>query len=204
MIRCLPGWALAVTAALAGGCQHDIATPFPPGLEPFEDNPLPAQAAPYAETLATATDDSGYIHAYALGYVKAPLAAVWAAAQDSAPNVARNARTSRKPAARCGAITSVFSIRKSANALAAASLILFSAGSNRSPSLPANLATPVRVTSIPANSEVSFSGASITEDKRGKDRTAGPFIWVIPISWERCWLRPSEASSLYERPSTGS
>lgn len=73
-----------VAAALGGvGCQHDIHTEFPPGIEPLEPDPIPEQAAgPYAETLTLQADDTGYIHIYGRGYVLADPSAVWAAAKN--------------------------------------------------------------------------------------------------------------------------
>jgi hypothetical protein len=69
-------------SALATGCQHDVHTAFPAGLEPLENNPIPEQTAgPYAEALATATDDSGYIHVYGRGYILADPGVVWQAAK---------------------------------------------------------------------------------------------------------------------------
>jgi hypothetical protein len=70
-------WLVLVVAVAA--CQHDIKTPFPPGLEPLENNPVPEQTAPYAETLATATGSGSEIQVYARGYVLADPATVWAA-----------------------------------------------------------------------------------------------------------------------------
>lgn len=74
-------WIAAVAAIAAlPACQHDVHSPFPPGLEPLEDNPIPDQASgPYSEALATQTDDGGYIHAYGRGYVLADPGTVWAA-----------------------------------------------------------------------------------------------------------------------------
>jgi len=63
------------------GCQHDVKSPFPPGLEPLEDNPVPEQSAPYTETLATAVGSGSEVQIYARGYVLADPATVWAATQ---------------------------------------------------------------------------------------------------------------------------
>lgn len=72
--------ALVACALAAAGCQHDVRTDFPPGLEPLEANPIPAQdSGPYAEALRVQTDDTGYIHVYGLGYVLAEPATVWQA-----------------------------------------------------------------------------------------------------------------------------
>jgi hypothetical protein len=74
-------WLLVLLVALAAACQHDIKTPFPPGLEPLETNPVPEQTAPYTETLATATGSGSEVQVYAVGYVLADPATVWAATQ---------------------------------------------------------------------------------------------------------------------------
>jgi hypothetical protein len=59
------------------GCQHDIATPFPPGLEPFEDNPVPEQTP--AEMLTEQSSDADYIHVWGRGYIFESPGMVWAA-----------------------------------------------------------------------------------------------------------------------------
>nr|HEX4317717.1 hypothetical protein [Kofleriaceae bacterium] len=80
---------LLIAAVAATGCQHDVHSPFPPGLEPLEDNPIPPQTSgPYAETLMTKTEDGGFIHAYGRGYVDAPPGQVWAAMKTSQAVVA--------------------------------------------------------------------------------------------------------------------
>jgi hypothetical protein len=76
------------TALLLAGCQDNIETPFPAGLEPFEDNKVAEQPdGPFVEKLRTATDDNDYIHVYARGFVLMRPVDVWAAAKSSAPNV---------------------------------------------------------------------------------------------------------------------
>lgn len=80
--------ALALGCLLAGvfaasGCQHDINTAFPPGLEPLENNIVPDQpSGPYRELLTTQTADSDYIHVYGRGYVLADPGTVWRAAKN--------------------------------------------------------------------------------------------------------------------------
>jgi hypothetical protein len=77
-------------AVLSTACQHNVHTPFPPGLEPLEDDTAPAPAAtstdahPEAINAVPGSDDtSNFVHATA--YVHAPVADVWAAMKD--PNV---------------------------------------------------------------------------------------------------------------------
>ena len=69
---------------LLAGCQDNITTPFPPGLEPIEDDPVPVQqGGARTETLVTQAmdDNSGVRHIYGRGYVLASPAAVWLAAK---------------------------------------------------------------------------------------------------------------------------
>ena len=79
---------LAALCACAG-CQHNITTPFPEGLEPLEDNPIPEQTTgPYAELLTVMSTDSDYIRIYGRGYVLVPPGILWAAAKNPDANVA--------------------------------------------------------------------------------------------------------------------
>lgn len=79
---------LAVVLLLLAACQDDIATPFPPGLEPLEDNVLAAQPdGPFDETLRIEGTNTDIIRVYARGFVTLPITSVWAAAKSSTPNV---------------------------------------------------------------------------------------------------------------------
>jgi hypothetical protein len=79
-----------VAIAACIGCQDDIATAFPPGLEPLEDNPLPALVdGPFDEVLRTRASHSDLIRVYARGFVRVPLDVMWQAAQTPEANVAR-------------------------------------------------------------------------------------------------------------------
>jgi len=80
--------ALASPALVCGGCQDDVSTPFPPGLEPLEDDPVPAVTSGFTEVLVTQTSDTDYIHVYGRGYVLVPPATLWQAAQAPDPMVA--------------------------------------------------------------------------------------------------------------------
>lgn len=83
----------------ASGCFSEIATPFPPGLEPLEENvapaPEPVDGDPYPETLVMVRRLAPYTprtHAvHARGFVRAPVADVWAALRD--PDVGADRRT---------------------------------------------------------------------------------------------------------------
>ena len=75
---------------MLGACQSNVTTPFPPGLEPLEDNPVPVQqGGARTETLVTQAMDSDYIHVYGRGYVLASPATVWLAAKTPQVMVAR-------------------------------------------------------------------------------------------------------------------
>ena len=68
---------------LAAGCQHDVTTLFPPGLEPLADDAqVQAVAAPVAEALVMTNTQDTEVRVYGRGYVFTPVGSVWAAAQD--------------------------------------------------------------------------------------------------------------------------
>lgn len=76
----------ALLLLLLVGCQSNVKTPFPAGLEPLADNPVELGAM--TETLVTQTSDSPYVKIFAKGYVLVPPATLWAAAKSPAPNMA--------------------------------------------------------------------------------------------------------------------
>jgi hypothetical protein len=62
-------------------------SPFPPGLEPLEENTAPDPEStpddPYPEVVSIVHDDGlDYSWAHARGFIKAPTSAVWAAMQE--------------------------------------------------------------------------------------------------------------------------
>ncbi len=62
-------------------CQDNVKTPFPPGLEPFDDGNVPAQLdGTPTEQLRTSTSEHGMHRAYGRGFVLAPPSTVWAVA----------------------------------------------------------------------------------------------------------------------------
>jgi hypothetical protein len=77
----------AALVVLCVGCQGNVATPFPTGLEPLEDNPVPA-TGPRDETLVAQTSDSDFIRVYARGYVLVAPAIVWAAVKQPSTDIA--------------------------------------------------------------------------------------------------------------------
>lgn len=72
-------WLLLLVGA---GCQHDITTPFPPGLEPLEDNPVELPDGAPAEQLTTESNDVGHISIWAKGFIFEPPATVWEASKN--------------------------------------------------------------------------------------------------------------------------
>lgn len=83
-------------ALMGAGCQDVIVTPFPPGLEPFDDDAMASEIdAPRVEALVTQAEDDDVNSLWARGYIFAPPAAVWAAVQTREAIVARCQTTSR-------------------------------------------------------------------------------------------------------------
>lgn len=73
---------------LVTGCQDNVATPFPPGLEPIEDNLVPDTDAP-AEELRSQASDDGTIRVHGRGLVFIDPATLWALTKQPAAMVAR-------------------------------------------------------------------------------------------------------------------
>lgn len=89
---------LVLLTVVVTGCQDDITTPFPEGLEPLDDDAKAgAIDAPVEEELVTtAVDDDGFVKVYGKAYLFASLADVWEAAQVPEALIARcntNAQT---------------------------------------------------------------------------------------------------------------
>ncbi len=79
---------LALACLLCTACQDNVATPFPPGLEPFEDNVLPELPdGPFDEGLRIKSSDGDIIRVYARGFVTVPIEQMWQAAKSPVPNV---------------------------------------------------------------------------------------------------------------------
>lgn len=81
---------LLATAALlaSAGCQDNIATPFPVGLEPLEDNLVPVQqGGDKLEMLrTTSTDIDSEIAIYGRGYVLVAPSVMWPASKNPDAN----------------------------------------------------------------------------------------------------------------------
>ncbi len=86
---------LALALALAA-CQGSVATPFPPGVEPFDDGDAPGDLPePDGEQLHTTSSNQGMIRAYGRGLVLAPPHVVWTAMKVPEAMVARCRTTER-------------------------------------------------------------------------------------------------------------
>lgn len=71
---------------MLAACQDSIRTPFPAGLEPFDDDAVPETLDDTpTEGLRTSSTKDSMLHGYGRGFVLAPPASVYAAAHD--PNV---------------------------------------------------------------------------------------------------------------------
>jgi hypothetical protein len=72
------------------GCQDDVATPFPPGLEPLEDNRVPDASGPPKEELRSLQGRSGSTNqTHGRGFVFTDPATLWSLTKDPAAMVAR-------------------------------------------------------------------------------------------------------------------
>src|SRR5262245_5421183 len=80
LVRVLMG--VAATLGVFAGCQDDVHTNFPPGLEPLEDNTVPRPAGRPAEELLLASggDENKFVHAR--GYVFAAPGLIWELTKD--------------------------------------------------------------------------------------------------------------------------
>jgi len=78
------------------GCQDSISTPFPPGLEPFDDDgAVDDLDATFTEELTTSSKDTDMIRAYGRGFVFASPARVFEVAHDPEVMFARCKTTSQ-------------------------------------------------------------------------------------------------------------
>lgn len=72
---------VVIALVLVAACQDDVKTPFPEGLEPLEDNPVPDLDG-HPEELRLSSSEKDYIRIYGRGYIHAEPAAVWTATKD--------------------------------------------------------------------------------------------------------------------------
>ena len=83
-------------AALSTGCQDDITTQFPDGLEPLEDNQVPAiTGASPLEQIVIQKGEDGYKYAHGRGIFLAAPGVIWALAKDGT-KVAADCDTDRQ------------------------------------------------------------------------------------------------------------
>ncbi|NVB80556.1 MAG: hypothetical protein HOV81_19335 [Kofleriaceae bacterium] len=79
---------LVLACVVLAACQDNVSTPFPPGLEPFEDNPIAAMPdGPFVEGLRMKSSDNDFIRVYARGFVTVPFDEMWAATKSPTPNI---------------------------------------------------------------------------------------------------------------------
>lgn len=72
--------ALVVLLGVLAGCQDNVSTPFPPGLEPFDDSDAPGELPEdRIEQLQTRSTNKDMIRVYGRGFVLAPPRALWEA-----------------------------------------------------------------------------------------------------------------------------
>lgn len=82
--------AIVLALASLAGCQDDVATPFPPGLEPLEDNRVPDATGQPTEQLRSVTGSSGDTkQAHGRGFVFVDPATLWQLTKDPLAMVAR-------------------------------------------------------------------------------------------------------------------
>jgi len=84
---------LAATSLIVlAACQDNVATPFPPGLEPLDDNRVP-DASEVTEVLRHKTVSSDPINVHGRGYVFASPATLWALTKQPEAMIARCSTT---------------------------------------------------------------------------------------------------------------
>jgi hypothetical protein len=82
--------ALVVSLLFAAGCQDNVSTPFPPGLEPFSDADVPGDIdVERAEVLNQVSMNDGMIRVYGRGVVLAPPSELWRVAKIPEGMIAR-------------------------------------------------------------------------------------------------------------------
>ena len=70
-----------IALVLFAACQDNVKTPFPEGLEPLEENPVPEDDG-HPEELQIETSSKDFIRIYGRGYVHATPAVVWNVTKD--------------------------------------------------------------------------------------------------------------------------
>jgi hypothetical protein len=87
--------AALLVAALAG-CQDNVSTFFPPGLEPFEDNEVPDATGEPSETIRLDSSDGDTVRVHGRGLVFTSPARLWELAHQTDAMVARCSTDERR------------------------------------------------------------------------------------------------------------
>lgn len=88
--------AVAMAALVLAACQDDVATPFPPGLEPLDDNAVADEPGAPTETLRHKTVSNGPINVHGRGNVLVAPGTLWALTQQPMAMVARCSTTEQR------------------------------------------------------------------------------------------------------------
>jgi hypothetical protein len=86
---------LATSLIVLAACQDNVATPFPPGLEPLDDNQVP-DSSEVTEVLRHETVSSGPINVHGRGYVLVAPGTLWALTKQPAAMIARCSTTEQR------------------------------------------------------------------------------------------------------------
>jgi hypothetical protein len=86
---------LATSLIVLAACQDNVATPFPPGLEPLDDNQVP-DSSEVTEVLRHETVSSGPINVHGRGYVLVAPGTLWALTKQPEAMIARCSTTEQR------------------------------------------------------------------------------------------------------------
>lgn len=81
--------AVAAAVLVLAGCQDNVATPFPPGLEPLDDNAVGDATGAPTEVLRSKTVSGEHVNVHGRGYVLVAPATLWALTKQPAAMMAR-------------------------------------------------------------------------------------------------------------------
>jgi len=85
----------ATSLIVLAACQDNVATPFPPGLEPLDDNQVP-DSSEVTEVLRHKTVSGDAINVHGRGYVLTSPAALWALTKQPEAMIARCSTTEQR------------------------------------------------------------------------------------------------------------
>ncbi len=86
---------LATSLIVLAACQDNVATPFPPGLEPLDDNQVP-DSSEVTEVLRHKTVSGGPINVHGRGYVLVAPGTLWALTKQPEAMIARCSTTEQR------------------------------------------------------------------------------------------------------------